>query len=95
MTNTNTFNMETKKRTHVVVPEELIIEIDRLSGKRKRSQFITRAIKREIQRLNYIMAVRETSEAWESNSHPELNDGSDKWVRTLREKDKKRLEEFE
>jgi len=86
--------METKKRTHIVVPEELIREIDRLSGKRKRSQFITRAIKREIQRLNYIIAVRETSGTWEDNSHSELSDGSESWVRTLREKDKKRLNEF-
>ena len=87
--------METKKRTHVIVPEELIREIDRLSGKRKRSQFITRAIKREIQRLDYIMAVRETSGTWESNSHPELSGGSDSWVRTMREKDNKRLKEFD
>lgn len=87
--------METKKRTHVIIPEELIREVDRLSGKRKRSQFIARAIKREIQRLNYIVAVRETSGIWEDNDHPELKDGSKNWVRTLRKKDKERLKEFE
>ena len=87
--------METRKRTHIVVPEELIIEIDRLFGKRKRSQFIERPIKREIQRLNYVMAVRETAGTWENDSHPELNSGSDNWVRTLRENDKKRLEELD
>lgn len=86
--------METKKRTHVVVPEELIREVDRLSGKRKRSQFITRAIKREIQRLNYIMAVKETTGAWEEKDHPELKDGSENWVRKLRDEDKKRLKDF-
>jgi hypothetical protein len=86
--------METKKRTHVVVPEELIREVDRLSGKRKRSQFIARAIKREIQRLNYIMAVRETAGAWEEKDHPELKDGSGNWVRKLRDEDKKRLENY-
>lgn len=83
--------METKKRTHVVVPEELIREVDRLSGKRKRSQFITHAIKREIQRLNYIVAVKETAGAWKEKDHPELIDGSENWVRELREEDKKRL----
>jgi hypothetical protein len=86
--------MEIKKRTHVVVPEELIREVDRLSGKRKRSQFIAQAIKREIQRLNYIMAVRETAGAWEEKDHPELKDGSESWVRKLRDEDSKRLKGF-
>ena len=40
--------MEIKKRTHVVIPEEFTWEVDRLSGKRKRSKFIAEAIKREI-----------------------------------------------
>ena len=86
--------METRKRTHVIVPEELIKEIDRLSGRRKRSQFITEAIKREIQRLNYITAVRDTSGTWESNNHPELVKSSESWIKSLRETDKKRLEEY-
>ena len=87
--------MKTKKRTHIVVPEELIIEIDRLSGKRKRSQFIAEAIKKEIQRLSYLNAVRETAGAWENNDHPELGSKSDNWVRTLRKNDYRRLGELE
>jgi len=86
--------METKKRTHIVVPDELIREVDRLSGKRKRSKFITRAIQREIQRLDYIMAVRETSGVWDEKDHPELKDGVENWVKTLRKEDIKRLEEI-
>lgn len=86
--------METKRRTHVIVPEELIREVDRLSGKRKRSQFITQAIKKEIQRLNYISAVRETAGIWKEEDHPELKDGSENWVRKLRDEDKKRLKDF-
>jgi hypothetical protein len=86
--------MEIKKRTHVVVPEELIREVDRLSGKRKRSQFIVQAIKKEIQRLNYVSAVRETAGAWDEKDHPELKGGSEGWVRKLRDEDKKRLKDF-
>ncbi len=86
--------MEIKKRTHVIVSEELIREVDKLSGNRKRSQFIAQAIKREIQRLNYIMAVRETAGAWEGKNHPELKDGAESWVRKLRNEDKKRLKNY-
>ena len=86
--------MITKKRTHVVVPEELVEEIDKLSGKRKRSWFITQAVRKEIQRLNFLKAVKETSGAWKDEDHPELEKGPDIWVRSLRKKDEKRLKKI-
>ena len=86
--------MTTKKRTHVVVPEELVKEIDKLSGKRKRSWFITQAVRKEIARLNFLKAVKETAGAWKDEDHPEFQKGVDNWVRSLREEDEKRLKEI-
>lgn len=86
--------MDTKKRTHVVVSEELVEEIDRLSGKRKRSWFITQAVIKEIKRLNFINAVKETAGSWDDNDHPELKKGVESWVRSLREEDEKRLKDM-
>lgn len=82
------------KRTHVVLAEALVKEIDRLSGKRKRSWFITQAVKKEIQRLNFLKAVKETAGAWQDKDHPEFKKGIDNWVRKLREEDKKRLKKI-
>ena len=82
------------KRTHVVVPEELVKEIDRLSGKRKRSWFITQAVKREIQRLNFLKAVKETAGVWSDEDHPEFKKGVESWVRHMRDEDKERLKEI-
>jgi hypothetical protein len=86
--------MDTKKRTHVVVSEELVEEIDRLSGRRKRSWFITQAVVKEIQRLNFLNAVKETAGAWDDRDHPEFKKGVEGWVRNLREEDEKRLKEI-
>lgn len=86
--------MAEKKRTHVVVPKELMEEIDRLSGKRKRSWFITQAVRKEIQRLNFLKAVKETAGAWKDEDHPEFKKGVDNWVRSLREEDENRLKEM-
>ncbi len=86
--------MTAGKRTHVVVPEDLLKEIDELSGKRKRSRFITEAAKKEIRRLKFLKAVKETAGAWKDEDHPELEKGVDNWVRTLREEDEKRLKEI-
>ena len=86
--------MDTKKRTHVVVSEELVEEIDRLSGKRKRSWFITQAVRKEIQRLNFLNAVKETAGAWNDNDHPEFKNGVESWVSSLREEDENRLKDL-
>ncbi len=86
--------MDIKKRTHIVVPRELVDEIDKLSGKRKRSWFITQTLKREIRRLNFIDAVKETAGAWKDEDHPELRKGVSSWVKNLREEDEKRLKEI-
>lgn len=83
--------MSIKKRTHVVVPEELVKEIDRISGKRKRSWFITKAVKREIKRLNFLKAVKETAGVWRDKDHPEFKLGIENWVINLRDEDEKRL----
>ncbi|MFQ5722546.1 MAG: hypothetical protein ACE5GI_08640 [Candidatus Aminicenantales bacterium] len=86
--------MAVKKRTHVVVPEDLVKEIDKLSGKRKRSWFITQAVKKEVARLNFLQALRETAGAWKDVDHPELRKGVDNWVRSLREEDEERLKDI-
>jgi len=86
--------MDTKKRTHVVIPEELVEEIDRLLGKRKRSWFIVRSVKREIQRLNFLKAVKETAGTWNDEDHPEFKKGVENWVRYLRDEDEKRLKDI-
>jgi len=86
--------MDTKKRTHVVVSKELVEEIEKLFGKRKCSWFITKAAKKEIQRLNFLKAVKETAGAWKDEDHPEFKKGVDSWVRNLREEDEERLKEI-
>ena len=85
--------MDTKKRTHVVVSKELVEEIEKLFGKRKCSWFITKAAKKEIQRLNFLKAVKETAGAWKDENHPELSSIKDihKYVRKIREESTQRF----
>ncbi len=70
---------------------ELIEEVDRLVGKRKRSQFIAEAASRELMRQNQLAALREASGAWKKEDHPELKDGVEAWVRKLREEGEQRF----
>ena len=82
-----------RKRTYVIVPEDLLRMIDQLVGRRKRSQFITEAAWREVNRLMLLKALEETSGAWREEDHPEFEEGSYSWVKRMREQDERRYKE--
>jgi hypothetical protein len=73
------------KRTHVVLEEKLVKDIDRLVGPRRRSSFLTEAAEEKLMRYRQIAALRTTSGAWKDEDHPELKQGSAKWVRKIRQ----------
>ena len=85
--------MSAKTRAHVIVEEEILKDIDRLVGKKKRSSFISNAAKKELQRLNQLSVLRRLKGAWKDEDHTELQgrDGTYKWVRKLRQEDEKIL----
>jgi len=63
------------KRTHVVIPKQLIAEIDTIVGKRGRSTFLTQAAERELLRRRQIEALKAAAGAWKNKDHPELKQG--------------------
>ena len=73
----------TKVRTHVVLPEELLAELDALVGKRGRSEFIADAValalRQERQRRAIIAVIAEA----EKPDVPGWDD-PDAWVREAR-----------
>jgi hypothetical protein len=75
------------------MPEELLKEIDRLVGKRKRSQFVTQATRKELNRLKLERALDNAAGAWSDDRHKELvQKGTYGWIRELRGLDLERLE---
>ena len=79
------------RRTHIVIPEPLVTEIDRLVGKRGRSEFLARAAEKELRRLQQIRALEKVAGAWKDRDHPELKDGAGGWVSELRKESELRL----
>ena len=72
------------KRTHIVIPQQLVAEIDALVGKRGRSTFLTQAAEKELMRLRQIKALEAAAGSWKDKDHPELKQGAAKWVKKLR-----------
>ena len=79
------------KRTHVVLSEQLVKEIDSIVGSRQRSIFISRAAEKELVRLKQIAALDAAAGAWKDKDHPELKRGAAEWVRGLRQENERRL----
>jgi metal-responsive CopG/Arc/MetJ family transcriptional regulator len=79
------------RRTHIIIPEPLVSEIDRLVGKRGRSEFLAQAAEKELRRLQQIRALEGVAGAWKDRDHPELKAGAASWVRELRKESDRRL----
>ena len=83
------------KRAHVILPVDVVANIDKLVGKRGRSAFLTELAQREIKLRLQRQALRESAGAWKAEDHPELANGSAAWVRQIRSLDSHRWEELE
>ena len=72
------------KRAHVILPVDVVADIDKLVGKRGRSAFLTEIARDEILRRQQRNALRKSIGAWKDEDHPELEQGSAAWVRQIR-----------
>lgn len=83
------------KRAHVILPIDLVADIDKLVGKRGRSAFLTEVARDEIMRRRQRDALRQSAGAWRDADHPELQQGSDAWVRQMRAESDERLQRIQ
>ena len=72
------------KRAHIVLPEDLIQEIDTLVGPRGRSAFLEQTARTEVRRLKLLQFLESPEPAWKDEDHPELRGGAADWVRKTR-----------
>lgn len=81
-------------RTHVILPAELVREMDLLVGKRKRSKFMEEAIKEKLRREALGSVLKETAGIFKGEV-PSAWDTPEKaadWVAKFRSEESRRLE---
>lgn len=85
-----------KIKTHFVFPEEILKDIDRLVGDRKRSQFVVEAAKEKLERERVKKAFKGIKGLWKEADYPEFKvmEDVEKWVRDLRKGDIKRQKDL-
>ena len=74
-------------RAHVLLPEKLAIEIDKIAGPRGRTAFLIESAEKEVRRLKLLAFLDDAKPAWKETNHPELTTvGSSSWVRSQRQR---------
>ena len=71
-------------RAHLVLPTELLAEVDELVGARGRSAFVTEVLSAELRRRRLQEFFESKEPLWKTPDHPELKRGAATWVRKLR-----------
>ena len=82
-----------KIKTHLAIPADLVDEVDRIAGKRRRSLFIAEATREKLAKERFLKVLEETSGAWTDRNHPELTTAKsvENFVREKRQAYGKRL----
>lgn len=68
----------------MLLPADLVREIDALVGPRGRSAFIVETARNEVRRKKLLDFLTSDEPAWKDENHPELAEGAATWVRKLR-----------
>ena len=68
----------------IVLPADLLQEIDELVGISARTEFITDLARREVHRLRLLQFLGGKPPGWDLEKHPELKDGAAQWVESIR-----------
>jgi hypothetical protein len=79
------------QRAHIILPQELIEEIDAVVGPRGRSAFLVETARAELRRRRLLTFLRDDQPAWSERDHPELSVGADAWVKHIRSEGEKRV----
>jgi hypothetical protein len=80
------------RRAHILLPQDLVREIDAIVGPRGRSAFLVETAREAVRRKKLLQFLESDAPAWKDTDHPELAHGAAAWVRGLRQENEGRQE---
>jgi hypothetical protein len=81
---------DSTQRAHIMIPSDLLREIDQLVGPRGRSAFLLETAREELKRRKLLRFLESDDPAWKEQDHPDMKDSAG-WVRKLRAESETRL----
>jgi hypothetical protein len=77
-----------KRQANFLLPEDLVEELRKSVPKREQSKVIAEALRKELKRLKLQNALETSFGAWKSEDHPELQQGTETFIKNLRKSDR-------
>jgi predicted transcriptional regulator len=71
-------------RTNLLLPKELVAEVDRVAGPRGRSRYVADALERQLRRDRWFAAAQATAGAWADHPLFPTDESVVEWVRAGR-----------
>ncbi len=73
-------------RTNLLLPADLVAEVDAVAGPRGRSRYVAEALERQLRRDRWWAAAQAAAGAWSAETHPQFATPGDvlEWVRASR-----------
>jgi hypothetical protein len=71
-------------QANFLIPAELLATLRALVPRGKQSEVVTNALKNELRRIQFRKTLEESFGAWEKGTHPELQKGTEQFIRKLR-----------
>lgn len=79
-------------RAHIVIPQDLVEQIDALVGPRGRSAFLVETARAELRKRALLAFLDSKEPAWQDKDHPELAAmGTQAWLKEQRAPGEERL----
>jgi hypothetical protein len=75
-------------RTNLLLPKDLVEEVDHFAGERGRSRYVAEALRARIKRDRLLEAIAATAGAWRDNPLWQTDQDVVDWVRALRAEDR-------
>ena len=78
--------MRMNVRTNLLLPKELVEEVDHFAGERGRSRYVAEALRARLKRDRLMEAIEKTAGAWSAEDYPEFATSKKvvEWVRARR-----------
>lgn len=81
--------MNSTQRAHILIPADLLREIDAIVGPRGRSAFLLETAREEVRRRKLLNFLDSETPAWQRKNHSGGDSGA--WVRKLRSENESRV----
>ena len=72
------------KQANFLLPKDLLEDLKKSVPRMEQSKVVAEALKKELKRIKLKTALEESFGTWKSSDHPELAEGTDKYIRRTR-----------